>query len=223
VLQLVACDGPVCATELAELLELTPTGVRRHLAELERDEQIAVHQVTASGVRRGRPARRYVVTAHGQAALAQDYAALAVDAVRFLHEEAGHEAVVRFARRRAAALGRELSEATGEDNDDTAARTQAVADAMDQAGYAATARPVPGVDAVQLCLGHCPVQDVAAQFPQLCEAETQVLAQVLGVQVQRLSTLAAGSHVCTTNVPTRTRTTGAATAQTRTTTEGPHR
>jgi len=203
VLQLVASDGPVCATELAELLELTPTGVRRHLAELERDGQIAVHQVAVSGVRRGRPARRYVVTGHGQAALAQDYAALALDAVRFLHEEAGHDAVVRFAERRAAALATELAQVTSDEDDDTAARTQAVAEVLDGAGYAATVRPVPGFGAVQLCLGHCPVQDVAEQFPQLCEAETRVLAQVLGVHVQRLSSLAAGGHVCTTNVPAR--------------------
>ena len=77
----------------------------------------------------------------------------------------------------------------------------ALAAALAADGYAASARPVPAGRAVQLCQGHCPVQDVAAQFPELCEAETQMFARVLGVHVQRLSTLASGGHVCTTHVP----------------------
>ena len=55
---------------------------------------------------------------------------------------------------------------------------------------------------MQLCQGHCPVQDVAHEFPQLCEAEAHAFSRLLGVHVQRLSTLAAGGHVCTTNIPT---------------------
>ncbi|MDR3068605.1 MAG: helix-turn-helix domain-containing protein [Cellulomonas sp.] len=203
ILQIVASDGPVCATDLADQLDLTPTGVRRHLSELERDAQIAVHQVSpASTGRRGRPARRYVVTAHGQAALAQGYAALSVDAVRFLQEVAGEDAVELFALRRADRLRRRLAAAVA-DAPQVVDRAALVARVLAADGYAATARPVPGLDAVQLCLGHCPVQEVAEQFPQLCEAETLALAEVLGVQVQRLSTLAGGGHVCTTNVPTR--------------------
>jgi hypothetical protein len=53
----------------------------------------------------------------------------------------------------------------------------------------------------QLCQGHCPVQRVAAQFPQLCEAEAEAFSRLLGVHVQRLATLAHGEHVCTTHVP----------------------
>jgi len=53
----------------------------------------------------------------------------------------------------------------------------------------------------QLCQGHCPVQQVATRFPQLCEAETKAFSELLGVHVQRLATLAHGEHVCTTHVP----------------------
>ena len=54
---------------------------------------------------------------------------------------------------------------------------------------------------MQLCQGHCPVQDVAHEFPQLCEAEARAFSRMLGVHVQRLATLAGGGHVCTTNIP----------------------
>ena len=71
--------------------------------------------------------------------------------------------------------------------------------------YAASTREVALGQAVigtQLCQGHCPVQHVARQFPQLCEAETEAFSRLLGVHVQRLATLAHGEHVCTTHVPT---------------------
>jgi len=59
-----------------------------------------------------------------------------------------------------------------------------------------------GLTGVQLCQGHCPVQQVAAEFPAFCEAETDAFSRLLGVHVQRLATLAGGHHVCTTFVPT---------------------
>ena len=54
---------------------------------------------------------------------------------------------------------------------------------------------------IPLCQHHCPVQHVAAEFPQLCEAETAALGRVLDVHVQRLATIAHGDGVCTTYVP----------------------
>ncbi|MDK7160631.1 transcriptional regulator, partial [Pauljensenia sp. UMB3104] len=49
--------------------------------------------------------------------------------------------------------------------------------------------------------GHCPIQNVAGDFPQLCDAETLAFGKLLDVHVQRLSTLAGGGHVCTTHIP----------------------
>jgi hypothetical protein len=46
---------------------------------------------------------------------------------------------------------------------------------------------------------------VAAEFPQLCEAETRVISRLLGVHVQRLATIANGDGVCTTHVPGKNR------------------
>ena len=73
-------------------------------------------------------------------------------------------------------------------------------------GYAASSRPLTLADGsttlgVQLCQGHCPVQQVASAFPQFCEAEQQAFYRLLGVHVQRLATLAHGEYVCTTFVP----------------------
>jgi predicted ArsR family transcriptional regulator len=86
-----------------------------------------------------------------------------------------------------------------------AARVQALAEALSADGYAASAGPAPAIGAAglageQLCQHHCPVAHVAAEFPQLCEAETEAFGRLLGTPVQRLATIAHGDGICTTHV-----------------------
>ncbi|GEL93361.1 helix-turn-helix transcriptional regulator [Cellulomonas composti] len=215
VLELVVTDGPITASTLAERLDLTPAAIRRHILALEQADQISVHESSsASPVRRGRPARRYVVTNHGQAGLAHRYAEIAQQALDFLRDSAGAEALDGFARARAAELTARIAPALVDAGSDVSHRAEVLANALTVEGYAASARPVPGTHVVQLCQGHCPVQDVAHEFPQLCEAETKAISDLLGVHVQRLSTLAAGGHVCTTSIPTVTPGFGSATTST---------
>ena len=202
--ELIATDGPVTAAQLARDLRLTAAGVRRHLACLEQEGRIteAASAHRAGPARRGRPARRFVVARPGQASLPHRYAELAAEALAFLAEHAGAEALDRFAEERVVQLERRVRPAVDAVGDDLARRATALAEALDAEGFAASARPVPGLPLLQVCQGHCPVQDVAAVYPQLCEAETRAFARVLGVHVQRLATLTTGGHVCTTNVPT---------------------
>jgi predicted ArsR family transcriptional regulator len=55
----------------------------------------------------------------------------------------------------------------------------------------------------QICQHHCPVAHVAAEFPQLCEAETEAFGRLLGAPVRRLATIAHGDGICTTHVTAR--------------------
>lgn len=202
VLQLVVQAGPVSVHELAATLGLTAAGVRRHVAALEEDGRIVAHRSAMPAAGRGRPARRYVATERGQEFLSSAYSDLAAQALAFLGETAGRDAVVGFARARAEQLGRRHADAVRRAGPAAEDRVAALAEALAGDGYAATARPVPHGTAVQLCQGHCPIQDVAARFPEFCEAEAQVFSELLDVHVQRLSTLASGGHVCTTHIPT---------------------
>jgi len=194
--------GPVTASDLAEQLGLTSAAVRRHLDNLEHDQLLRTLESAPVGRRgRGRPARAYVLTDAGHAALSSQYDDLAASALRFLADEVGPEAVERFAESRVRALEARYAPSVDAAGSEVAARTEALAAALSADGYAASVRPL-GAGGVQLCQGHCPVQHVAAAFPQLCEAETEVFARLLGRHVQRLATLAHGEHVCTTYVPT---------------------
>ena len=116
-----------------------------------------------------------------------------------LEKVGGPAAIEDFATTNVAA--REAGYAAALTATDPAARVQQLADALTDDGFVASVRPVPGTQMVQLCQGHCPVQHVAARYPQLCDAEIAAFSRLLGTHVQRLSTLAGGAHVCTTNIP----------------------
>lgn len=204
--------GPVTAATLAETLGLTPTAVRRHLDALAEAGFIEERDAPGASRGRGRPARAYVLSAAGHSEMTGAYDDIATDALRFLHEHAGEQAVESFAAQRLTAAEERYRAAVEDAGDDLAARAEALARALSQDGYAATTRSVttPSGEAavgLQICQGHCPMQHVASEFPQFCDAERDVFARLLGANVQRLATLAHGEHVCTTFVPLTTLTT----------------
>jgi predicted ArsR family transcriptional regulator len=201
--------GPVTASDLAATLGLTPAAVRRHLDVLTSQHLVSTWTGTEGGPRRrGRPARRFVLTDAGHAAMSTAYDDLAAQLLEFLADTAGAEAVRDFAAVRAGRLAARYRPAVNAVGTDPHQRADALAEALSADGYAASVRsvedrqlPEHAPAGKQLCQGHCPVQQVATQFPQLCEAETQAFSELLGVHVQRLATLAHGEHVCTTHIP----------------------
>lgn len=206
VLRRVSEAGPVTATALCEALGLTDTAIRRHIDALLADGLVEPREIRPTGRRRrGRPARGWVVSAAGHARLTADYDDLASEALRFIAETAGADAVSTFAERRVAEVEQRYAAELADVGDDPRERAAALVEALTRDGFAASLRPIGGEPrdlGLQLCQGHCPVQHVAAEFPQFCEAETEAFSRLLGVHVQRLSTLAQGAHVCTTFVPT---------------------
>ncbi|MGH3359263.1 MAG: helix-turn-helix transcriptional regulator [Nocardioidaceae bacterium] len=195
-------EGPSTAAVLAGRLDLTPAAVRRHLDHLLADGVIEARDQRVTGHRgRGRPAKVFVITDAGRDEFEQDYDDLAVSALRFLAKSAGDDAVLEFARARVGELEtryRPIVEAAPVED-----RPRVLAEALTADGYAASVRTAPSGD--QVCQHHCPVAHVAAEFPQLCDAETEVFARLLGQHVQRLATIAHGDGVCTTNVPDQPR------------------
>ncbi len=191
-------EGPSTAVDLAQRLRLTPAAVRRHLDQLLADGVIEAREQRISGTRgRGRPAKVFVVTDAGRNHFEQAYDGLASDALRYLQSTGGDEAVVAFARHRVGELEeryRPLIDAAAPED-----RARVLAEALTGDGYAASAKIGPG--GAQMCQHHCPVAHVAEEFPQLCEAETEVFSRLLGSHVQRLATIAHGDGVCTTNIP----------------------
>jgi predicted ArsR family transcriptional regulator len=200
IVQLLLEEGPVTAGQIGERLGISAAGVRRHLdALIDAGDAQASAAAAWQHSGRGRPAKRYRLTAAGRAKLGHTYDDLAVAAMRQLREIGGDDAVRTFARRRIDSI---LEGVTKEGDNDVEATADRVAAALTKAGYATTTTPVSGpIHGIQLCQHHCPVSHVAEEFPELCETEREAFAEILGTHVQRLATIVNGDCACTTHVP----------------------
>ena len=204
--RLILENGPATAAGLSGRLGLTPAAVRRHLDNLLAEGMIEAREARCYGSRgRGRPARLFAITDAGRSAFEHAYDDLATSALRFLAETAGPGAVAEFARRKVADLESRYRPVV--DAAPPGHRVQALAEALSADGYAASASAAPSAvtgdgeaGGAELCQHHCPVAHVAAEFPQLCEAETEAFGRLLGTPVQRLATISRGDGICTTHV-----------------------
>ncbi|WP_307787513.1 transcriptional regulator [Mycolicibacterium sp. S2-37] len=196
-------EGPITASAIAERLGISAAGIRRHLdALIDAGDAQASAAAAWQHTGRGRPAKRYRLTAAGRAKLGHAYDDLAAAAMRQLRELGGDEAVRTFARRRIDTILAGVNPAPDAVERDVEATAGRVAAALTDAGYATTTTAMSGpVGGVQICQHHCPVSHVAEEFPELCEAEREAFAEILGTHVQRLATIVNGDCACTTHVP----------------------
>lgn len=200
VVQLILGDGPQTAKQLADKLDLTPAAVRRHLTVLLDDGVLDSRAERVYGARgRGRPSKVFVLTDTGRAEFRQAYDELALSAIRQLLDKAGPDALQELASERAEGIEQRYLEAREQRPE--ASAMELLVDALGIDGYAPSVRPVSSGD--QLLQHHCPIAHVAAEYPLLCEVETQLFSRLLGSHVQRLATIAHGDGVCTTHVPRR--------------------
>jgi predicted ArsR family transcriptional regulator len=195
-------QGAATAAELSEAIGLSPAAIRRHLDVLLADGDVVGREQHVLGQRgRGRPAKVFALTDAGRGRCGQHtYDNLASSALRWIFRTGGEQAVSRFATEMVTGLEDRCRTAIERVSDDPVARAEALAEALSAEGYAASASVISSGG--QLCQHHCPVAQVAAEFPQLCEAETEVISRLVGSHVQRLATIANGDGVCTTHIPT---------------------
>lgn len=148
---------------------------------------------------RGRPAKTFTLTATARETFPHFYDGVATAALRWIADHGGPDAVEAFAASQVSPLEERCRSALHEAGADPMARAEALARALTAEGYAASATTI--ATGGQLCQHHCPVAHVAAEFPQLCDAETAVISRLIGTHVQRLATIAHGDGVCTTHIP----------------------
>ncbi|GAB3943874.1 helix-turn-helix transcriptional regulator [Corynebacterium tapiri] len=188
--------GPITAADLGERLGLSAAGVRRHLDNLLTEELAETVERRPSG--RGRPAKYFRLTEAGRNRFGHGYDELATQALDALREAGGSDAVRHFARARIEQVVADVESTL--DNDGCIEKTTAqIAEALDEHGYAVTVTRAG--NGIQICQHHCPVASVAAEHPELCQAEHEVIASKLGLHIQPLATITQGHGICTTNIP----------------------
>src|SRR4051794_28362900 len=94
--------GHSTAAALAARLDLTPAAVRRHLDHLVAQGAVEARDARPEGTARGRgrPPKVFAITETGRDRFDQQYDDLALQALRFVAETGGPEAVRAFADRR---------------------------------------------------------------------------------------------------------------------------
>lgn len=195
--------GPVTASKIGDHLGISAAGVRRHL-DILTDEglaETAPHRRrprSGAAPTRGRPAKEFRLTDSGRGYFGHDYDNLANMALAALRETGGDEAVKEFARRRIRDILAGIDPADVSD-ESVEATARTLAEAFGDHGYAATVAHAPG--GVQICQHHCPVANVASEYPEICEAEHEAISDLVGVHVQQLASIAEGHGICTTNIP----------------------
>ena len=198
-------NGPSTASTLSQRLALTPAGIRRHLDHLVTDGILEARDPRVGSTRgRGRPSKVFLMTDEGRSQFEHAYDDLAVAALKFMAAHSGDHLVTAFAESRAEDIERKAMPYLAK----RAKKVDALANFLTDQGYAASVEKRGTGE--EICQHHCPIAHVAAQYPQLCEAETQAFSRLLGTHVQRLATIAHGDGVCTTYIPQLTTTAGKA-------------
>lgn len=190
ILSLIKRRGPMTVQELSRSLEITPMGVRQHLAILERDGFVC-----SNGVRRGqgRPSRVYALTPKGDAIFPRTYEQVAVsllEDIRTLDGEAKLAALLEHRRKRqleqyrAAMAGKEFAE-----------KVAILARLRDEEGYLAEHRQ-EDKDTFALVEHHCPIRSVAEACHLVCSCEMALFAEALEAEVVRTHHIVAGAPEC---------------------------
>lgn len=192
ILVLLRRHGRLSAPRLAGLLELTPVGVRRHLALLERDGLVGA---TTEKAKRGRPTAVYRLTDAGLETFPRHYDEVASEALAFLKGQDAATLAQFLAwrnERLAASYAGRVEGAT------LAERTDALAEVLNEQGFMAEVEPADG--GLRLCQHNCTVEHLATELPDLCASEAELFERLLGTRVERETTIVDGAVRCETRI-----------------------
>ncbi|AVR97408.1 helix-turn-helix transcriptional regulator [Pseudoduganella armeniaca] len=193
ILFLLKTRGPNTAQQLAQILDLTSMGTRRHL-EAAQEKGLVSYEDVAEKV--GRPSRRWLLTAAGHARFPDRHADLTVqliDQVKALFGDAAMEQLI--VAREAASEAAYRAAVDGQAP--LPERVAALAHVRDLEGYMAEVATAPD-GTLLLVENHCPICAAARACQQFCRSELEVFQRVLGpdCSVQRTEHQLAGARRC---------------------------
>ena len=193
ILFLMKTRGPKTAQQLAELLGITSMGARRQLEAALEKGYVSFEDVAD---KIGRPSRRWLLTAAGNARFPDRHSDLTVQLIeqaKAVFGEAGLDLLI--GAREKAIEAHYRMEVDGKPA--LAERVQALADARDAEGYMAEVEARDD-GSVLLIENHCPICAAATACQNFCRSELDIFRRVLGegCQVERAEHLLAGSRRC---------------------------
>jgi predicted ArsR family transcriptional regulator len=185
ILDLLKLHGPSNVPRLAGLRGVNQTAVRQQMAALQREGLV---EVRVERRKRGRPTHLYALTPKAEALFPQAYGPIALALLRQIRELDGDGKIEKLFTRRMRELARAYGKRLAGKN--AGEKFQELARIRDEEGYMARVR------ARGLCEHHCPIAQVAREFPQVCKYEKLLFEAVLGMKLDRTEHLASGGAAC---------------------------
>lgn len=188
-------QGQLTAHDLAEQLEMTPQGVRRHLKDLEA-EGLIVHETVAAGM--GRPNHVYALSADGRKQFPDRYDSFSIDLLDTLAQTVGKEQMTSILRQQWQRKAEEYRQQVGEGA--LRQRVDKLVALRQSEGYMAECHLVepenPDAGYV-LTEYNCAIAQIAESYPSVCGNELEMFAIALpDCQVERTHWLVGGEHRC---------------------------
>lgn len=181
--------GEITIDRLSEETFLSPGAVRQHLLALETQGLVTYIRVREGP---GRPRHVFRLTTQGEDLFPQQYAFVANEVLRALTDE-GEELVDRIFGKITEAQVKLVSEqVSAPERKDRIAQ---LVDLLDQSGYFPLL-DMAGDAPATVTLRHCPVLRVAAEFPRICEVESNAIRSAFPGGVTRTKHRPDGDPVC---------------------------
>ncbi len=188
-------QGQLTAHDLAEHLDMTPQGVRRHLKDLE-TEGLIVHETMSAGM--GRPNHLYTLSADGRKQFPDRYDRFSIDLLDTLAKTVGQEQMALILRQQWQQKAEEYRDRVGKGT--LQERVQKLVDMRQSEGYMAECHLVePENPAAGFVLTeyNCAISQIAASYPSVCGNELEMFAIALpDCKVERTHWLVGGEHRC---------------------------
>jgi predicted ArsR family transcriptional regulator len=190
ILDLLRRNGQMTAAELSAALGIGAVGVRQHIALLDRDG--LVH---TAAVRRGvgRPSHLYALTPAAEALFPRRYDRLLIDALEYIAEQGGPDAVDQLFARRRRTLAEQYGPRLASKN--RAEQVAELAAVLTEQGYMCEWETLPN-GGFALIEHNCPVDCVARDYRQACSHELTLYQDLLGVPLVREELISEGGTCC---------------------------
>lgn len=181
---------PLTIKELAEQFGVTANALRRHLKELEIEGAVQYRR-EVRGV--GGPVFAFSLTPAGESLFPRGYESALTEVLELVRQQQGGDGVVQLFRRRweeaAESTRAELASLPLE------GRARRLAVLLTSLGYMAEVRQNRGAMPT-LTEHNCAIRVIAERFPEVCTAEQQFIAELLGADVTREAHIASGANSC---------------------------
>jgi len=194
ILQFLRTEGNLTAQQLAEKLEITSMGVRRHLTTLERDGLV---QMQSQRQPTGRPTYQYRLTEAGFDTFPKSYDLLATQVLDVVCATEGDARITEiFAGRMGQLYDQYRPRMTGKNLEE---RVQELAKIQEEAGYMARWEKTDG--GYLLKEQNCAIYRVACRFQDACQFEIELFRRLLEADLERVEHQVKGDLACTYFIP----------------------